>query len=170
MPIGVGENSKEKGRGTSASMVSKDGKVAVTRWYDNKAVTMASNFVTIDDEDTAKRWSKTDKCYIEVKRPAVARMYNSSMGGVDKTDFLVALYRTKIQWRKWTLRMIFHVINASVVNAWLEYRSDAAARGLIPAKQLDLLDFTLHISEALARADSLPKMQKRGRPSHSPLT
>ncbi|KAH7945787.1 hypothetical protein HPB49_015603 [Dermacentor silvarum] len=67
------------------------------------------------------------------------------------------------------LSQIFHVINASVVNAWLEYRSDAAARGLMPGKQLDLLDFTLHITEALARADSRPKVQKRGRPSLSPL-
>ncbi|KAH7966728.1 hypothetical protein HPB49_018906 [Dermacentor silvarum] len=67
-----------------------------------------------------------------------------------------------------SLSQIFHVINASVVNAWLEYRSDAAARGLMPGKQLDLLDFTLQITEALARADSRPKVQKRGRPSLSP--
>ncbi|KAH7983422.1 hypothetical protein HPB52_011934 [Rhipicephalus sanguineus] len=147
MPVGAGEKSKEE---------SKDGKVAVTRWYDNKAVTMASNFVAIDDEDTAKRWSKADACYLEVKRPAVVRMYNTSMGGVDKTDFLVALYRTKIRSRKWTLRMIFHIINASVVNAWLEYRRDADARGLAPASQLDLLDFTLRIVQALARVESPP--------------
>ncbi|KAH8034121.1 hypothetical protein HPB51_020138 [Rhipicephalus microplus] len=159
-PLEPEKNLKQKGRGSSASVVSKDGKVAVTRWYDNKAVTLASNFVAIDDEDTAKRWSKKDGCYIEVKRPAVVRMYNSSMGGVDKTDFLVALYRTKIRSRKWTLRMIFHVINASVVNAWLEYRRDAVARGLTSASQLDLLDFTLSIAEALARVQSLPKARK----------
>lgn len=150
-------------------MISTDGKLAVTRWYDNRAVTMASNFVAIEDEDTVKRWSKTDRCYVDVKRPAVVRMYNRSMGGVDKTDFLVALYRTKIRSRKWTLRMIFHVINASVVNSWLEYRRDATVRGIIPARQLDLLDFTLQIIDALARAESGPKVQKRGRPSHSPL-
>ncbi|KAH7941549.1 hypothetical protein HPB49_014815 [Dermacentor silvarum] len=68
-----------------------------------------------------------------------------------------------------SLSQIFHVINASVVNAWLEYRSEAAARGLMPGKQLDLLDFALHITEAPAQADSQPKVQKRGRPSLSPL-
>ncbi|KAH7940814.1 hypothetical protein HPB49_006195 [Dermacentor silvarum] len=64
---------------------------------------------------------------------------------------------------------IFHVINASVMKAWLEYRSDAVARELTPGKQLDLLEFTLHITEALAGADSRPKVQKRGRPALSPL-
>ncbi|KAH7949014.1 hypothetical protein HPB49_004172 [Dermacentor silvarum] len=79
------------------------------------------------------------------------------------TDLLTAVMSLS------NLSQIFHVINASVVNAWLEYRSDAAARGLMSGKQLDLLDFTLHITEALARADSWPKVQKRGRPSLSPL-
>lgn len=66
-------------------MVSQDGKVAVTHWYDNKAVTGTSNFAATEDEDTAKPWSKTDKCYVAVKRPAGVRMYNRSMGKVDKT-------------------------------------------------------------------------------------
>ncbi|KAL1477033.1 hypothetical protein MTO96_036074 [Rhipicephalus appendiculatus] len=117
---------------------------------------MASKFVVIDNEDTAKRWSKADACYLEVKRPAVVRMYNTTIDGVDKTDFLVALYRTKIRSRKWTLRMVFHIINASAVNAWLEYRRDTAARALAPASQLDLLDFTLRIVEALARLGARP--------------
>lgn len=118
---------------------------------------------------TATHWSKADACYLEVKRPAVVRMYNTSMGGVDKTDFLVALYRTKTQSEKWTLTMIFHIITAWVVNAWLEYRRDGAARGLVPASQLDLLDFTLRIVKAHAWVESLPKAKKRGRPSLSPL-
>lgn len=124
---------------------------------------MALNFVATDDEYTTKRWSKADACYLEVKRPAVVRMCNSSMGRVDNTDFLVAVYCTKVWLRKWTLSMIFHVINASVVNAWLEYRRDAATRGLTPANQLDLLDFTLHIVEALAQVESPPKVKKETR-------
>ncbi|KAH7942304.1 hypothetical protein HPB49_022822 [Dermacentor silvarum] len=68
-----------------------------------------------------------------------------------------------------SLSQIFHVINALVVNASLEYRSDAAAGALMPGKQLDLLDFTLHVTEALARADRRSKVQKRGRPSLSLL-
>ncbi|KAH7946709.1 hypothetical protein HPB52_003766 [Rhipicephalus sanguineus] len=71
---------------------------------DNRTVTLASNFLGIDDEDEVTRWSKVDGAFIKVKRPAVVREYNRSMGGVDKTDFLISLYRTSIRSRKWTLR------------------------------------------------------------------
>lgn len=67
-------------------MVHQDGKVAVTHCYDNRAVTGTSNFAATEDEDTAKPWSKTDKCYVAVKRPAVVKLYNRSMGGVDKNQ------------------------------------------------------------------------------------
>ncbi|KAM7298436.1 piggyBac transposable element-derived protein 2-like [Ixodes scapularis] len=121
------------------------------------------------DEDTARRCSKAEKCFIYIKRPAVVGAYNRSMGGVDKVDFLVALYRTTIRSRKWTLRMIFHFMNLAVVNAWLEYRKDADRQLILPSKQLDLLDFTLGVIEALAAAESKPVARKRGRPSDSPL-
>ncbi|KAH6926156.1 hypothetical protein HPB50_015364 [Hyalomma asiaticum] len=68
---------------------------------------------------------------------------------------------------KWTLRMTFHFMNLAVVNAWLEYRRDADKRNL--PKQLDLLDFTLVVTEALSAAGSKPVAPKRGRPSFSPL-
>ncbi|KAL3223624.1 hypothetical protein MRX96_027297 [Rhipicephalus microplus] len=91
---------KRSGRGSSDSLVSKDGKIVVTRWLDNRVVNMASNFIDVEKEETAQRWSKVDKCFIDVKRPDVVGAYNRSTGGVDKTDFLVALYRTTIRSRK----------------------------------------------------------------------
>ncbi|QQP53167.1 Uncharacterized protein FKW44_005536 [Caligus rogercresseyi] len=48
------------------------------------------------------------------------------MGGVDKHDQLVQLYRTFIRSRKWPLRMIFHLINMGVSNACLECAVDAS--------------------------------------------
>ncbi|XP_072141318.1 piggyBac transposable element-derived protein 2-like [Dermacentor andersoni] len=160
---------KKKRRGSSDCIVSGDRKLAVTKWLDNRSVTLASNFLAVKDEDTARRWSKAEKCFVDIRRPAVVGAYNRSMGGVDKVDFLVALYRTTIRSRKWTLRMIFHFMNLAVVNPSLEYRKEAD-RQLIPStKQLDLLDFTLNVIEALSAAESKPLTLKRGRPSASPL-
>lgn len=85
--------------------------------------------------------TKRKSVFVDVKRPAVINAYNRSMGGVNKVDFLISLYRTTIRSRKWTLRMTFHFMNLAVVNAWLEYRRDADKQSL--PKQLDLLDFTL---------------------------
>lgn len=123
----------------------------------------------MNDEDTARRCSNINKCFVEVKRPAIVKAYNCSMRGVDKTDFLVALNCTTIRPRKWTLRMIFHFLNMSVAYAWLEYRCDADTQGLASAKQLDLLDFTLKVIEALAKTELRPKNQKRGRTLLCPL-
>lgn len=124
-PLMSEKDLKKKGSGSSDCLVSEGRKVAVTKWLENRAVTLASNFLGVKDEDTARRQSRTEKCFVEIKRPAVICAYNRSMGGIDKADFLVALYRTTIRSRKWTFRMIFHVMNPTVVNAWLEYRKAA---------------------------------------------
>lgn len=81
----------KKGRGFVEQCVSGDGEVILTHWFDNKSVLMASNFMGIGEEDICKRWDKTNKEYIYVKRPEVIKKYNESMGGVDKCDFLVTL-------------------------------------------------------------------------------
>lgn len=130
---------------------------------------MASNFLAVEEEDSVSRWSKTDGAFIEVKRPAVVQEYNQSMGGVDKTDFLVSLYCTNIRSRKWTLRVIAHFMNLAVTNSWLEYRRDAEQQGLRVNDQMDLLDFTLQVMDALAKAGVAVASRKRGRPSSSPI-
>ncbi|KAG0415924.1 hypothetical protein HPB47_006897 [Ixodes persulcatus] len=124
-PLKTEKQLKKEGRGSSDYLVSSDGKIVITRWMDNRAVNLASNCVGVDDEDVVSRWSKADGNYISVKRPAVVKKYNESMGGVDKTDFLVSLYRTSIRSRKCTLRVIVHFFHRCVTNSWLEYRHHA---------------------------------------------
>ncbi|PIO55165.1 hypothetical protein TELCIR_23451 [Teladorsagia circumcincta] len=74
------------GRGSSDSLVTEDGKIVAVRWYDNKVVNMASNFVGIEPQDEVKRWDRKAGEYRMVTRPSVIRYYNNSMGGVDKND------------------------------------------------------------------------------------
>lgn len=79
----------KNGRGWSDSFVSDDGKIVVTRWLENLGVNIASNFIGVEVGETASHWSKVDRCFIDVKRPAVVGAYNRSRGRVDKADFLV---------------------------------------------------------------------------------
>lgn len=153
---------KKLGRGTSECRVTKDGDIVAVRWFDNKAVNLASNFVAIDPVDHVRRWDKKQKTHISIERPAIIRLYNKSMGGVDKSDFLVALYRTFIRSKKWTLRVIFHYFNVAVCNSWLEYRRDTSNAGT--TKQKDLLEFTFDVAEALAFSKALVRTPKVGRP------
>jgi hypothetical protein len=164
-PLKLENQLKKSGRGSNDSFVTDDEKVVVVRWYDNKCVNMASNFVGIEPEDEVRRWDRKEGAYVMVKRPAIIRMYNSSMGGVDKSDFLIALYRTFIRSRKWTLRVIFHYFNLAVCNAWLEHQSVMERGGEIKKDRMDLLEFAMSIAKGLALSGSLIKPPKRGRPS-----
>lgn len=166
-PLKPENQMKKIGRGSCDSFVAEDKTIVVVRWYDNKAVNMASNFVGIEPEDEVRRWDRKEGAYVMVKRPAIIRLYNTSMGGVDKSDFLIALYRTFIRSKKWTLRVIFHYFNLAVCNAWLEYCSNMEHDGVIKKARMDLLQFTMSIAEGLAFSGCLTSTPKRGRPLSS---
>lgn len=117
-------------RGAMQEVVSCDRDVVMVRWMDTKAVNMVSNFVGIGDVDVAKRWEKREGKYINVERPEIIKLYNKSMGEVDKMDFLIAIYRTFIRSRKWPLRVIFLLVDLSICNSWLEYRTDCEVCGV----------------------------------------
>lgn len=156
-----------KGRGTMQEVVSSDKDVVMTRWFDNKPVNMVSNFIGVGNPDTATRWDKNEKKFIDIDRPEVIRLYNCSMGGVDKTDFLVAIYRTFIRSRKWTLRVIFHFIDLTITNSWLEYKRDCYLCNINKNKIMDLLDFRMSIVTNLVEVGRTVESpgRKRGRPS-----
>lgn len=86
------------------------------------------------------------------------------MGGVDLHNMLVELYRTDIRVKRYYLRIIFHLLDMCVVNAWLLYRRHC--------KQLNLTfnglkDFKADIGHALRMCGKIA-VRKRGRPSNSP--
>ena len=76
------------------------------------------------------------------------------MGGVDKLDHLIALYRIKTRTKKWTVKLIFHFVDFALVNAWLEYRRDAELCDP-SSKYMDLLEFRSQVAEALIKTTPL---------------
>lgn len=90
------------------------------------------------------------------------------MGGVDKLDQLISCYRIHIKSKKWTLRMLFHAIDLSAVNSWLEYQKTSAALGVSKKKILDLLHFKMRLASDLCTV-GLAKNRQKGRPLSSPI-
>lgn len=129
-PVVSDKELNKLGRGASYEVSSTDGKVGLIKWLDNKSVTLASNLVTSGHPDIIKRYDKKNKCYVEVGRPEIVKLYNDSMGGVDLHDQLISYYRIFIKSRKWTLRMLFHSFDMATCNSWLEYKNDADAISL----------------------------------------
>lgn len=169
-PLLTDKDMAKNGRGCNDEVCSADQKVVLVKWFDNKSVVIGSNFLGVGKKDQVERWDKKGKQYLKVERPEVIKLYNKSMGGVDKLDQLVSYYRIMIKSRKWTLRMLFHVVDLAVVNSWLEYRRDAETAGIPKARVLDLLHFRMRLSDSLLTVGKPVVSSKRGRPSGSPAS
>lgn len=98
-------------------------KFAVVSWMDTKRVIVASDFVGLEPLETVSRWSRKEKQYVQVQRPEAINVYNHFMGGVDLADQLVAMNPCPFRWRKWFMRVVCRILDTTVSNAWLMYRS-----------------------------------------------
>ena len=78
-----------------------DGSNLVVTWRNNKAVVIATNYVSCEPISLAIRWSKQQKKQLDVPMPKPFKVYNSQMGGVDLFDQFVANYRVRIWPKKW---------------------------------------------------------------------
>jgi hypothetical protein len=139
--------------------------LCATRWYDNNVVTCLSTLSGCESTDLVKRWSSSQKQHIQVKRPNVIKMYNAYMGGVDLIDMLVSLYRINNRSKKYYMKIIFHLIDLSIVNGWLLYRRDCSHIKLQKNEILSLLQFRVKIAEALLKPVVPKRPTQRGRPS-----
>ena len=86
------------------------------------------------------------------------------MGGVDLADQLRALYRISFRVRKYYHKLVFHLLDMSVVNAWLLYRRDAKKLLLPTNKQQSSLQFKISIVDSLLKVGKCD-YKKRGRKS-----
>ena len=59
---------------------------------------------------------------LAIKQPASVELYNQFMGGVDKANMYLPLYRSKFRNRKWYHRIVTHFFNLAVVNSYVLYK------------------------------------------------
>ncbi|CAF4020199.1 unnamed protein product [Rotaria sp. Silwood2] len=139
--------------------------LCVTRWYDNNAVNCLSTLYGCEPTDSVQRWSSKQKNHIQIRRPQVIKAYNEHMGGVDLIDMLISLYRINVGSKKYYIKIVFHLIDLSVVNAWLLYRRHCLQLNLPKKDIMSLLTFRINIATALLKSNPPPPIIKRGRPS-----
>lgn len=90
----------------------------LVQWKNNKVVTVASNFEK-DEIVNTTRWCRTSKSKKRVPQPKLIANYNKGMGGFDKMDGLIALYRCRVRQRKWYWPIFAYLLAATISNAWL---------------------------------------------------
>ena len=113
---------KKKDRGFIDYRFDCANKILITRWNDNKPVSVATNYSSVYPTATAKRFSQKEKKFLTVDMPKCISEYNRSMGGVDMLDKQVSLYRTRIRGKKWWFSVFTQFLDVTVVNAWRLYQ------------------------------------------------
>lgn len=160
-PFSSDSEMKKRGRGCSEEVVSTNGSVVVVKWYDNKCVSLASNYIGVGTPDTAQRFDKATQRKIAIERPEIVRDYNSNMGGVDLMNQMISYYRIYIRSKKWTLRMITHFIDFSIVNSWIEYKIDCQKSEIPKREVMDLLAFRMKLAHQLVYFQTAEKRTAR---------
>lgn len=160
-PFSTDGDMKKKVRGHSEEVVSSDRSVVCVKWFDNKCVALASNYIGIGTTDKAHRFDKSTKEKITIDRPQVVKDYNTYMGGVDLMNQMIAYYRISIRSKKWTLRMITHFIDFAIINSWIEYKKDCV-KAEVPKRQImDLLAFRMKLANQLVYQQNVVRRTAR---------
>ena len=142
--------------------------VRICHWFGNNIVTFIYTLGSAQPEVEVMRWDRSDSSNnkkVAVKAPNVVKHYNAYMGGVDKMDMLIALYRIFYKSKKWYHRIFWHMVDECVCNAWLLYRRDwdASAQS---GRHLNLMEFKFEVSYCLRNQHKPCYQQKKvGRPT-----
>ena len=80
----------------------------------------------------------------DVQKPVMVDAYNNNMGGVDKSDQLLAYYGFNQRTIKWYKRAIFHLFDLAIINAFILYKLSSQGN-----KQLTHLQFRIQLAHAL---------------------
>ena len=98
--------------------------VTAISWLDNRMVLLSSTYAGCDPVKKIKRFDFKTKTKIEIDCPDIVSEYNKNMGGVDKFEMLMSLYRCDYKSKKYYRRIFFWCINLCIVNSWLIYKRD----------------------------------------------
>jgi len=157
-PLSDRQAMKKTERGTYNFRVTKDENIVVCRWNDNSVVTLASTSCAVQPIHSVSRYSQKLKKNVNITQPHIVKCYNENMGGVDRSDQNISLYRISIRGKKWYFALLAQCIDVAEQNSWQLHK----ARG----GNLDHLSFRRRVATALLERNGRSS-GATGRPSKS---
>ncbi|XP_026745537.1 piggyBac transposable element-derived protein 3-like isoform X1 [Trichoplusia ni] len=138
-------------------------------WKDNKQVVLLSTYVGAEPLQSIERYDKIEKKKIIIDCPKIVKEYNAHMGGVDLMDSFLGRYRIKVKTRKWYMRIFYHLLDVSIINSWVLYKTVETRKGADPKKLKNLSEFRSELADVLCTYGTTTQ-PTRGRPSNSSIT
>lgn len=131
-----------------------DQNIIAVKWHDNNVVSLISNVAGVAPIHTVKRYSQKEKKNIQVEQPHLIKMYNDNMGGVDRSDQNISLYRVSIRGKKWYIPLLTHCIDMAMQNAWHLHRQNGG--------NFDQLKFRRFVATALLSQNRKNTVYQKG--------
>jgi len=96
--------------------------ILLTKYMDNKLILIVSNFLNSSNTLNRFRWDKKEMKFVKKKYPEVIKTYSNLMKGVDIGNQLISYYELRHKTYKWWKRILFHLIDISIVNSFIIYK------------------------------------------------
>ena len=102
--------------------------ILVIRWHDKREVHLLSTVHSGKMEYSGKTSWKTKE---KIMKPDVVNDYNENMRLIDKSDMQITSVDCLRKTRKWTRKVVFHLIDACLLNAYNTYMVKIGERTLL---------------------------------------
>ena len=141
-------------------------RVWAVKYFDKRCVMFLITYASVLPLVEKQKYDSKERKKVPIQVPAIVDIYNFHMGGVDRLDHMIALYRSWIRSRKFYHKIFFHFVDMMCATAWREYREDAAKLGCFAAaaEGISLLNFKTEIAEAFCKQGKTAR-KRNGRPS-----
>ena len=116
----------------------------LTKYMDNKLILIVSNFLNSSNTLNRYRWDKKTMRFTKMKYPEVIKIYSHLMKGVDIGNQLISYYELRHKTYKWWKRILFHLIDISIVNSFIIYKK------ITDDKTITQKNYRLEIIRAIA--------------------
>ena len=113
---------EKKDRGYYDQRTAKNGTITVVGWHDNRSVYVALNALCARPTSLVSRWCRKAGSRVNIEQPGLIKQYNEHMGGVDRCDQNISLYRIGVKSRKWWWPLFIWIPDVIMQNCWLFYR------------------------------------------------
>ena len=130
--------------------------ILLTKYMDNKLVLIVSNFLNSSNTLNRYRWDKKEMRFVKMKYPEIIKIYSHLMKGVDIGNQLISYYELKHKTYKWWKRILYHLIDISIVNSFIIYRKATNDKNMTQKK------FRLEIIKAISYKYSLIPIMDMG--------